>query len=69
LFTVHSSRDDPGAAARHAAVLRTEGVEVGTNTAGKFRVDFGAVGWFPEVLPSEEEEEEEEELGDAEGKV
>lgn len=55
---VQFSRDEPGAAARHAAVLRTEGVEVGTNTAGKFRVDFGAVGWFPKVLPSEEDEEE-----------
>ncbi|KAI5820955.1 MGMT family protein [Pyronema omphalodes] len=58
-------RDEPGAASRHAEVLRSEGVQVDTNAAGKFRVDFGSVGWFPKVLPSEEEEfGDDEEEGD-----
>ncbi|KAI5848298.1 6-O-methylguanine DNA methyltransferase [Tricharina praecox] len=52
-------RDDPGGAARHAQVLRDEGIEVGTKADGRFMVDLEVVGWFPEVLPSEEDEEEE----------
>lgn len=62
LFTVHSCRTDayftlrrgPGAAARQAAELRREGVTVVTGNMGELSVDFGACGWFPSMLPSEE---------------
>jgi hypothetical protein len=46
----------PSGAARQAAALRREGVEVTQNAMGEFLVDFGQYGWFPPVLPSETEE-------------
>ncbi|TGZ80900.1 DNA binding methylated-DNA--cysteine S-methyltransferase [Ascodesmis nigricans] len=50
-------RDDPSGAARHAVVLRSEGIDVGTKPDGRLWVDLAAgVGWFPEYLPSEESE-------------
>ncbi|KAL5436353.1 hypothetical protein PMIN07_001731 [Paraphaeosphaeria minitans] len=57
----------PSGAARQAAVLRREGVEVTQNAMGEFLVDFGRYGWFPSVLPSEAEEAEssDEEIEDA----
>jgi len=39
-------------------VLRGEGVDVSTRADGRFSVDLVVVGWFPEVLPSDEEGEE-----------
>ncbi len=50
------SRDHPGGAQRHAQVLQGEGVDV-QQRGGLWYVDFGSVGWFPEVLPSEEGQE------------
>ena len=49
----------PGAAARQAAELRREGVTVATGNMGELSVDFGAYGWFPNVLPSEAAESSE----------
>lgn len=48
-------RDDPSGAARHAQVLRGEGVTVTTRPGGELHVDFGEdeFGWFPKRLPSE----------------
>ncbi|KAF2445182.1 hypothetical protein P171DRAFT_463648 [Karstenula rhodostoma CBS 690.94] len=61
----------PSGAARQAAALRREGVEVTQNAMGEFLVDFGRYGWFPSMLPSEAEEvessDEEDEDGDVDG--
>ena len=43
----------PSGAARHAAALRAEGVEVDQDAMGQYSVDFGRFGWFPDMLPSE----------------
>jgi methylated-DNA-protein-cysteine methyltransferase-like protein len=43
----------PSGAARHAAALRAEGVEVDQDARGQYTVDFGRFGWFPDILPSE----------------
>ncbi|KAF2745099.1 MGMT family protein [Sporormia fimetaria CBS 119925] len=48
----------PGGAARQAAALRAEGVEVQQDAMGEFSVDMARFGWFPSVLPSEEGLEE-----------
>lgn len=45
-------------AARQAAALRAEGVEVGRGSLGEYTVDFASHGWFPEVLPSDLAEDE-----------
>ncbi len=50
----------PNGAARQAAALRREGVEVDRGSLGELTVDFDKVGWFPAVLPGEE-------LSDSEG--
>ncbi|CAH0004357.1 unnamed protein product [Clonostachys byssicola] len=52
------SHRGPGSAARQAAALRAEDVEVTEDAMGEFMIDFGEYGWFPEVLPSEQEQEE-----------
>ena len=62
----------PGAAARQAAELRREGVEVedARGAMGESTVNFGRYGWFPDMLPSEAAEieaEREEEDGEEEG--
>ncbi|KAL2038699.1 hypothetical protein N7G274_008457 [Stereocaulon virgatum] len=51
----------PGGATRQAAVLRREGVVVGTGHLGELTVNFGTYGWFPSLLPSEEAESSESE--------
>ncbi|CAI6020776.1 unnamed protein product, partial [Clonostachys chloroleuca] len=51
------SHRGPGSAARQAAALRAEDVEVTEDAMGEFMIDFGEYGWFPEVLPSEQEQE------------
>ncbi|KAF2654486.1 hypothetical protein K491DRAFT_660037 [Lophiostoma macrostomum CBS 122681] len=43
----------PSGAARHAAALRAEGIEVGQDAMGQYTVEFGRFGWFPDILPSE----------------
>ncbi|VUC36714.1 unnamed protein product [Clonostachys rosea] len=53
------SHRGPGSAARQAAALREEDVEVTEDAMGEFMIDFGEYGWFPEVLPSEQEHVEE----------
>ena len=55
------SRRGPGGATRQAAVLRREGVVVGSGHLGELTVDFGTYGWFPSLLPSEEAESSESE--------
>uniref|UniRef100_A0A8H7K5I8 Methylated-DNA-[protein]-cysteine S-methyltransferase DNA binding domain-containing protein n=1 Tax=Bionectria ochroleuca TaxID=29856 RepID=A0A8H7K5I8_BIOOC len=55
------SHRGPGSAARQAAALRAEDVEVTEDAMGEFMIDFGEYGWFPEVLPSEQEQEDVEE--------
>lgn len=57
----------PSGAARQAAALRTEGVQIEQGAMGEYTVDFNKYGWFPDVLPSEaglvessDEEDEEE---------
>ena len=58
----------PGSAARQAAALQAEGVEVTSDSMGEWYVDFGMWGWFPRGLPGEEEEENEtDEEGEEEG--
>ena len=51
---INSSHRGPGGATRQAAVLRQEGVVVGRGHLGELMIDFGAFGWFPNCLPSEE---------------
>ncbi|KAI9747085.1 MAG: hypothetical protein M1815_004635 [Lichina confinis] len=51
-----SPRGEPSGAARHAEALRAEDVEVERGNLGELTVDFGAYGWFPKVLPSEEQQ-------------
>lgn len=57
----------PGSAARQAAALQAEGVEVSSDSMGEWYVDFGRWGWFPRSLPGEEEESENEEEDEEEG--
>lgn len=58
---VDLSHRSPGSTTRQAAILRREGVTVGTGHLGELTVDLGAYGWFPDVLPSEETASESEE--------
>ncbi|KAK2737817.1 hypothetical protein FQN57_007375 [Myotisia sp. PD_48] len=48
------SHRGPGSAARQAAVLRQEGVQVDSDSMGEFYVDLAQYGWFPAELPGEE---------------
>lgn len=50
-----------GGAARQAAALRREGVEVERNAMGEFTIDLLDFGWFPDFLPSEAAEHDEDE--------
>ncbi|KAF2712364.1 hypothetical protein K504DRAFT_373712 [Pleomassaria siparia CBS 279.74] len=43
----------PSGAARQAAVLQAEDVEVVQNAMGEWTINLGKYGWFPDVLPSE----------------
>ncbi|GAB7349887.1 hypothetical protein MBLNU459_g0579t2 [Dothideomycetes sp. NU459] len=52
-----SQRGGSGAA-RQAAALRVEGVEVGRGALGEYTIDFTTFGWFPDVLPSDLAEDE-----------
>ena len=42
-----------GGAARQAAALRREGVNVTAGNLGELMVDLRTYGWFPSSLPSE----------------
>ena len=46
----------PGAAARQAEILRSEGVDVVEDAMGEFSVDFARFGWFPDERPSDLQE-------------
>ncbi|PGH10728.1 hypothetical protein AJ79_05319 [Helicocarpus griseus UAMH5409] len=50
----------PGSAARQAAALEAEGVEVHVDRMGEYSVELGRFGWFPDRLPGEEGSDEEE---------
>lgn len=54
-FCEREKRDDPSGAARHAQMLRAEGVTVTTRPGGELHVDLeeDGYGWFPRRLPSE----------------
>lgn len=45
-------------AARQAAALRNEGVDVGRGSLGEYTIDFAVFGWFPDILPSDLAEDE-----------
>ncbi|KAG5301869.1 MGMT family protein, 6-O-methylguanine DNA methyltransferase [Histoplasma ohiense] len=53
-----SGQSGPGSAARQAAALAEEGVDVHVDSMGEYAVELGRFGWFPDRLPREE-------LGDA----
>ncbi|OAX79294.1 hypothetical protein ACJ72_06389 [Emergomyces africanus] len=44
----------PGSAARQAAALEEEGVDVHADSMGEYSVELGRFGWFPDRLPGEE---------------
>jgi methylated-DNA-protein-cysteine methyltransferase-like protein len=56
-----------GGAARQAAALRREGVEVERNAMGELTIDLATYGWFPDFLPSEAAEHDEDEEDADEG--
>ncbi|EDN11081.1 predicted protein [Histoplasma mississippiense (nom. inval.)] len=56
--TPSSGQSGPGSAARQAAALAEEGVDVHVDSMGEYAVELGRFGWFPDRLPREE-------LGDA----
>lgn len=60
LRTAPCLRRDRGAggAARQAAALRAEGVEVGRDAMGQYKIDLATHGWFPNRLPSDQGEDE-----------
>lgn len=64
-FSLLTRQRGPSGAARHAAALRAEGVQVDQGAMGEYTVDFSRFGWFPDELPSEavhvEESDEEDE--------
>ncbi|KAK4148602.1 hypothetical protein C8A00DRAFT_19595, partial [Chaetomidium leptoderma] len=64
---VISPRSQPSGPRNQAAELQAEGVIVTTGALGELMVDFGAFGWFPRALPSDEDDGDEngdEESGD-----
>lgn len=56
-----------GGAARQAAELKREGVEVERSSMGELTIDLSEYGWFPNFLPSEAAELDEEEDDDRSG--
>lgn len=49
-----SGQSGPGSAARQAAALEEEGVDVHVDSMGEHSVELGRFGWFPDRLPRDE---------------